>query len=452
MTGRLTLEELERLAASGRIDTVICGAPDMQGRLMGKRFTARHFLDAAHEETHSCNYLLATDMEMHTVPGYAATSWAAGYGDYIQKPDLSTLRIAGWTESSALVIADLLDHHGDPVPHAPRNMLKRQIDRLAALGYGTAAATELEFFLFKESFEDLAARKWREPTPISPYNEDYHIFQTAKEEGVIRPLRNGLMASGVHVENTKGEAEAGQHEINIRYADALGAADTHMIVKEATKEVAWAHGHAATFMAKYDHAAAGSSSHVHMSLTAKDGPPFHDPSAPHGMSALMRQFLGGQVAHAAEAAFFLAPFVNSYKRFCVGMFAPTKIVWSRDNRTAGFRVVGEGTKGVRVECRIGGADLNPYLAIAGLLACGIAGIEGKMDPGEEFRGDAYFGDVPSIPPTLREATAKLEGSAMLRAAMGDAVIDHYVRCARWEQEDFDAKVTDYERVRGFERA
>lgn len=452
MTGRLTLEELERLAASGRIDTVICGAPDMQGRFMGKRFTARHFLDHGREETHCCNYLLACDMEMTTVPGYAVTSWAKGYGDYVQKPDLSTLRVAGWTASSALVIADLFDHHGHPVAHAPRTMLRKQIDRLAALGFGTAAATELEFFLFKESFEDLAARKWREPTPISPYNEDYHLWQTAKEEGVMRPLRNGLMASGVHVENTKGEAEAGQHEINIRYSDALGAADDHLIVKQAVKEVAWAHGHAATFMAKYDHRAAGSSAHVHMSLTKAGAPAFFDRAAPHGMSATMRAFLGGLLAHAAEATFFLAPFVNSYKRFCVGMFAPTRIVWSRDNRTAGFRVVGEETGGVRMECRIGGADLNPYLALAALLACGIDGIERRLDPGPEFRGDAYAGDAPRIPPTLREATALLEGSAMLRAAMGDGVIDHYVRCARWEQEDFDAKVTDYERIRGFERA
>ncbi len=453
MTGRLTLEELERHATAGRVDTVIIAAPDMQGRLMGKRFTARHFLDAGHEETHCCNYLLATDMEMNTVQGYEATSWAKGYGDYIQKPDLSTLRLIPWAEGTALVIADLLDHHGEPVPHAPRTMLKRQLERLAALGYGMNAATELEFFVFRESFEALSDQDYARPTPISPYNEDYHIFQTAKEEALMRAIRNGLMAAGVPVENTKGEAEAGQAEINVRYAGALETADTHLLVKEAVKEIAFAEGRAVTFMAKWSHERAGSSSHIHQSLTKDGAPAFFDPAAEHSMSETMRHWLGGLLAHAAETTLLLAPYVNSYKRFCVGMFAPTKTVWSMDNRTAGFRVVGEGTKGVRVENRIGGSDLNPYLALAGQIAAGIAGLEGKLEPGPSFAGDAYGGDgAPEIPKTLREATDAFAGSAMLRAALGDAVVDHYVHAARWEQADFDARVTDYERRRFFERA
>lgn len=453
MTGRLTLEELESHATAGRVDTVIVAAPDMQGRLMGKRFTARHFLDSGHEETHCCNYLLATDMEMNTVQGYAATSWAKGYGDYIQKPDLSTLRLIPWAAGSALVIADLLDHHGEPVSHAPRNVLKRQLERLAALGFAMNAATELEFFVFRESFEALSDEGYHSPTPFSPYNEDYHIFQTAKEETLMRAIRNGLTAAGVPVENTKGEAEAGQAEINVRYAGALETADTHLLVKEAVKEIAFAQGRAVTFMAKWSHERAGSSSHIHQSL-AKDGAPaFFDGGAEHSMSETMRHWLGGLLAHAAEATLLLAPYVNSYKRFCVGMFAPTKTVWSMDNRTAGFRVVGEGTKGVRVENRIGGSDLNPYLALAGQIAAGIAGLEGKLDPGPSFAGDAYGGDgAPEIPKTLREATDAFARSVMLRAALGDAVVDHYAHAARVEQADFDSRVTDYERCRFFERA
>lgn len=454
MPGNLSFDDLKARAKSGEIDTVTVAAPDMQGRLVGKRFTASHFIASAHQETHCCNYLLATDMEMETVQGYAATSWKKGYGDYAMKPDMATLRLTPWAPGAAMVLADFTDHHGALVPHAPRTVLKRQIERLAKLGFTMAAATELEFFVFRESFEALSDSAYRAPTPISAYNEDYHIFQTAKEEGLMRAIRNGLCGAGIPVENTKGEADAGQAEVNVRYSDALDTADMHVVIKEAVKEMAFAEGRAVTFMAKWNHRAAGSSSHVHQSLIDASGAPaFYDADAPHGMSALMRSYIAGLLAHAREGVLFLAPFVNSYKRFTVGQFAPTRAIWSMDNRTAGFRVVGEGTKAVRVECRIGGADLNPYLAVAAQLAAGIAGIEAKLELEPAFTGDAYAsGAAEAIPATLHEAIGALDGSAMLRAAMGDEVIEHYLHAARHEQDAFDAIVTDYEVSRGFERS
>lgn len=455
MHGMLTLATLATAVDTGEIDTVIVAAIDMQGRLVGKRFHARHFLDGGWEETHSCNYLLATDMEMNTVQGYAATSWARGYGDYVMKPDMATLRRAAWLDATALVLADFLDHHThEPVPHSPRAILKRQIARAKAMGLTPMMATELEFFIFENSYEDLRDRGLNDLRLISGYNEDYHIFQTTKEEALMRPLRNGLYASGIAVENTKGEAEAGQGEVNVRYDTALATADAHVIVKQATKEIAWSIGKSVTFMAKYDHTRAGSSSHVHQSLWTLDGQPaFADPSDPNGMSDLMKHFLAGQLTHAREITAFLAPYINSYKRFCVGLFAPTKAVWSTDNRTAGFRVCGAGTKAVRVECRIGGADLNPYLACAALLAAGLEGIAQKMVLEPELRGDVYgAGDVREIPTTLREAADLLDGSAMLRSALGDEVVDHYTHAARWEISEHDRVVTDFERIRGLERA
>ena len=455
MPGKLSFDELKDVVAVGEIDTVIAAAIDMQGRLMGKRFQAEFFVESAHRETHGCNYLLATDIEMETVPGYAATSWEKGYGDYTLRPDLNTIRRVPWLEGTALVLCDVLDHHGHhEVPHAPRTILKRQIDRLAAHGLTPMAATELEFFVFRESYEEALAKGHRRLTPISAYNEDYHIFQTTKEEGLMRAIRTGLNAADVPVENTKGEASAGQAEINIRYADALTMADRHVIVKNAVKEIAWSQGRSVTFMAKCGDRHAGNSSHIHQSLWTADGAPaFYDESAPHGMSALMRSYMAGLLAHASEITYFLAPNVNSYKRFAAGTFAPTKAVWSNDNRTAGYRVCGGGSKAVRVECRVGGADLNPYLALAALLAAGLDGIEKGLELEPEFTGDAYHGaGVREIPKTLRDATAALDGSAMLRAAFGDAVIDHYVHAARWEQAECDRRVTDWEVARGFERS
>ena len=454
MPGNLTLSDLKKRVKDGQIDTVIACAPDMQGRLMGKRFHAQYFIDGGHEETHCCNYILATDIEMETVQGYASTSWAAGYGDYVMKPDMSTLRLIPWLEKTALVLSDLLDHHThDLVPHAPRTILKRQIERLKKMGLTAFAATELEFFVFRETYDGARDAGYRDLTTISPYNEDYHIFQTTKEEHLMRAIRNGLYGAGVTVENTKGEADAGQAEVNIKYSDALDTGDTHVLVKNAVKEIAWAQGHAITFMAKPHHDMAGSSSHVHLSLWKDGKNAFHDPKGKHGMSTLMEHYLAGLLAHADDVTCFLAPYINSYKRFAAGTFAPTKAIWSADNRTAGYRICGTDTKAVRVECRVGGSDLNPYLALAAQIAAGIAGIEGKMKLEPEFSGDAYAaGKAREIPRTLRAATAALDGSKMLRAAFGDAVIDHYVHAAWWEQEDFDRKVTDYEIARGFERA
>ncbi|SDW57048.1 glutamine synthetase family protein [Roseicitreum antarcticum] len=453
MPGNLTHDSLKAAVASGSIDTVLACGVDMQGRLMGKRFHAQHFVDSAWRETHCCNYLLATDLEMHTVPGYASSSWQAGYGDYVMQPDMTTLRHIPWLEGTALVLCDILDHHTHAeVPHSPRAILKRQVARLEAMGLRAMMATELEFFLFRESYDALRDSNFAGLTPISGYNEDYHIFQTTKEEDVMRAIRNGLYGAGIPVENSKGEAEAGQEEINVRYSDALDTADNHSVVKNGCKEIAWSKGRAVTFMAKWHHDRVGSSSHVHMSLLHADGASaFHDPDAPDTMSALMRQFTAGQLAHTAEICYFLAPYVNSYKRFQSGTFAPTSTVWSTDNRTAGYRLCGAGTKAVRMECRIGGADLNPYLAMAALIAAGIAGIEGQMELPPAFAGDAYAGDAPALPRTLRDAADTLEGSAMLRAAFGDAVIDHYTHAARWEVSQADRVVTDWEVQRGFER-
>lgn len=454
MPANLTFDSLKAAVFAGEIDTVIACICDMQGRLMGKRFHAQHFIDSAYEETHCCNYLLATDMEMYTVPGYKSTSWAAGYGDYVMKPDLATLRRLPWVPGSALVMCDVLDHHThELVPHAPRSVLKRQVDRARAMGFDPMMATELEFFLFEESFAQVFDESHRSLTPMARHNVDYSIWGTSRDEPVMRDIRNKLWAAGIPIECSKGEAEAGQEEVNAKYSDAMDTSDMHSLIKLGVKQIAQAHGASVTFMAKYDHRRAGSSSHVHQSLWKDGKNAFHDPDAHHGMSELMRQFLAGQLAHAGAITYFLAPYVNSYKRFVVGMFAPTKAVWSCDNRTAGFRVCGEGTKSVRVECRIGGADLNPYLACAALLAAGLDGIEQQMALEPEMKGDMYAAEnAREVPKTLGEAAAALRGSAMLRAALGDAVVEHYAHAADWEIAEQNRVVTDWERARGFDRA
>ncbi len=452
----LTLEQLRKEVTSGHIDTVLACLVDMQGRLMGKRFHAQFFIDNAWEETHSCNYLLATDMEMETVEGYKSTSWEAGYGDYVMKPDLSTLRRVPWLEATALVLCDVLDHHThEDVPHSPRAILKKQVARLDAMGMKAFMASELEFFLFDDSYEVAQEKAYRGLKTASAYNEDYHIFQTTKEESVMRAIRNGLQGAGIPVENSKGEACSGQEEINVQYTDALTMADRHAIIKNACKEIAWGQGRALTFMAKWSYTNAGNSSHVHQSLWSADGQNslFFDPQEPHGMSQTMRHYMAGLLAHASEITYFLAPYINSYKRFAEGTFAPTKAIWSRDNRTAGYRLCGESSKAVRIECRVGGGDINPHLAFAALLAAGLDGIENKLELEDEFRGNAYCAEsVREIPKTLRDATRSLDESAMLRAAFGDEVIDHYVHAARYEQFEYDRRVTDWEVARGFERA
>jgi glutamine synthetase len=454
MPGRMNLEELAAAFEAGEIDTVIVAAVDMQGRLMGKRFHAAHFLDHGWRETHCCNYLLTVDMEMTTVPGYRTASWEQGYGDYVMKPDLATLRRAAWQPGAALVLCDLLDHLGhDEVAQSPRTILKRQVARAQAMGFTPMLATELEFYVFEESYERLRDRGPGRLSPISAYNEDYHIFQTAKEEPLMRALRNNLYLSGVPVENTKGEADAGQAEVNVRYDEALATADNHVLIKAAAKEIAHGLGKSVTFMAKYDTAKAGSSAHIHQSLWRGEVPAFLDAAGEHGMSATMRHFIAGQLDHAREITLFLAPYVNSYKRFTTGLFAPTKAVWSMDNRTAGFRICGEGTKAVRVECRIGGSDINPYLAAAALLAAGLDGIERGLELEPEQKGDNYRAEgVREIPRTLREAAEIADRSDWLRATFGDAVVEHYVHAARWEIAEADRVVTDWDLRRGLERA
>ncbi len=455
MPGNMTMDALKDAVARGEIDTVVVAGIDMQGRLIGKRFHAAFFVNGGYEETHCCNYLLTVDMEMNTVQGYKSTSWETGYGDYVMKPDLSTLRLVPWLPATAMVLCDLLDHHThEEVPHSPRAILKKQVARARAMGFEPMMATELEFYIFENSYESFRDGGFAGLKPISGYNEDYQLFQTTKEEEVMRAVRNGLYGAGIPVENSKGEAEAGQEEINYRYSDALDTADNHAIIKTAVKEIAWAKGKSVTFMAKYDHRRAGSSSHVHQSLWTLDGKPaFLDKDDAHGMSAVMKQFMAGQLAHAREITLFLAPYVNSYKRFCVGMFAPTKAVWSADNRTAGFRLCGEQTKGIRVECRIPGSDVNPYLCCAALLAAGLDGIEKKMELEPEMRGDMYRAQgIREIPTNLREAAALANGSAMLRAAFGDDVVDHYHHAAQWEISETDRVVTDFEVQRLLERA
>lgn len=453
MSAPLGFDTLKKQVKAGEIDTVLACLVDMQGRLMGKRFHAAHFIGGAWKETHCCNYLLATDLQMATPDGYAATSWERGYGDYIMKPDLSTLRQVPWLEGTVLVLCDVLDHHTHAdVPHSPRAILKRQVRRLRDMGFEAKMATELEFFLFEKSFDQIRKDKWRDLEPISGYNEDYNILQTTREEHVMRPIRNHLWNAGIPIENSKGEAETGQEELNIKYAGALDTADHHTIAKHAVKEIAHHQGHAVTFMPKWHHDKVGSSSHIHQSLWKGGKPAFFDSGDDLGMSDLMKCYMAGLLKYAPDYTYFLAPYVNSYKRFQKGSFAPTRTIWSVDNRTAGFRLCGEGSKAVRVECRIGGSDLNPYLAMAAQLAAGMAGLEEKLALSPPQSGDAYQGDTGMIPQTLRDAREGLTGSEMLRAALGDDVVDHYARAAEVELDDFDRVVTDYEVARGFEGA
>lgn len=451
-TPALTFDDLKKQAHDGTVDTVLVCFVDMQGRLMGKRFHAKHFVKEGYKETHCCNYLLATDLEMETPGGYASAGWKTGYGDYVMKPDLDTLRPVPWLDGTVMILCDVLDHDTyEPVPHSPRAVLKKQLEKLAELGFSAMMATELEFFLFAKSFDEIRKGNFQDLEPISGYNEDYNIFQTTKEENVMRPLRNHLWDAGLPIECTKGEAGLGQEELNIKYAAALDTADYHTIAKHAIKEIAWQQGHAVTFLSKWHKDHAGSSSHVHQSLWKDGENVFFDKSDDLGMSKLMKSYLAGMLKYAPDYTFFLAPYVNSYKRFQKGSFAPTRTVWSVDNRTVGFRLCGANTKGVRVECRVGGSDINPYLAMAVQLAAGIAGIEESLELDAPFEGDAYTGEEGMIPTNLRDAHDALKASKMLRKSLGDVVVDHYARVAEVEIEDFEAVVTDHEIARGFER-
>jgi glutamine synthetase len=416
---------------------------------------AQFFVDSAYEETHGCNYLMADDIDMEPVPGYKAASWSKGYGDFVMKPDLSTIRPVPWLEKTALVICDAQDHHTrEDLPHSPRGILRRQLKRLEERGYIAYFASELEFFLFSETYATARDKYWQKLDTASPYIGDYLIDITSKEEGYMRRLRNELSAAGIPIECSKGEWGPGQEEINGRYAEALEMADRHVFMKNGAKEIAHQEGKAVTFMAKYNYDLAGNSSHIHNSVWSADGktPLFFDKNAPWTLSELGRQWSAGQIKYAREYTYFLAPYINSYKRFQAGTFAPTKIMWSEDNRTAGFRLCGEGSKAIRMECRIGGADLNPYLAFAALIAAGLAGLDEKLELQKPFVGDAYQASrLPEIPKTLRDATETLNKSKLLRQAFGDDVVEHYVHTARWEQMEYDRRITDWELHRGFER-
>jgi glutamine synthetase len=441
----LTIDELRAEVQDRRIDTVVVAFTDMQGRLMGKRVQAEFFLDDVVEHgVEGCNYLLALEMEMDPVPGYEMASWERGYGDFRLRPDFATLRRLPWLEATALVLCDVVWHDGSPVAPSPRQVLAAQVDRAHALGFEPMFGSELEFFLFRESYEEAHALHYRDLTPSVPYVLDYHVLATTYAEPLIRQIRNGMQGAGIPVESSKGEAWPGQHEINFRYAGALEMADNHVVYKNGAKEIGHLNGCSITFMAKPHHEWVGSSCHVHGSLW-RDGE-----NAFAGETDAFRHFLAGWIAGARELAIFLAPTVNSYKRYAAGTWAPTTLAWGYDNRTCGFRVIGHGA-GARVETRIPGADVNPYLAFAALLAAGLHGIEHRLEPPAVFEGNAYESEVERFPTTLREAIAELEHGTIARAALGDAVVDHYLNYARTEQALFDRVVTCYERERLFER-
>src|SRR4051794_8661189 len=451
MQGRIDIDTLKRMVADDEIDTVIAAFPDMYGRLVGKRIVGRFFVDEVIPHgLHACDYLLACDMEMDPVPGYAFTSWAKGYGDFRPIPDFETLRIASWLERTALVLCDVYreDQH-ELVPLAPRSILRRQLARAAERGYSVMAASELELYVFKDSYEQIAEKGFINATPIGRVIEDYHILQGTKEEHVIGAIRAHLERSGVPVESSKGEWGPGQQEIGLRYAEALEMADRHSIYKHAAKEIAWQQGHAITFMAKWDERHAGSSCHIHMSLWDERGKKalFGDME-----SETFRWFLGGWMKHIRETFAFFAPYPASYKRYVTGSFAPTGIAWSHDNRTAGFRIVGHGPS-LRIECRAPGADANVYLAFAAAIAAGLDGIEHHIEPPPAFDGDVYAAsELPHVPYTLRESIEALAESEWARATFGEDVVEHYLHFFRTEQRKFDAAVTDWERRRYFEMA
>lgn len=454
MSGKLDLAQLRQGIESREIDTVLVGMVDMQGRLVGKRVTGQFFLDSVVHEMHVCDYLLTVDMEMEPIPGFSFASWDQGYGDLAVRPDLDTLRRIPWLPGTALVLGDAVDHSGDEISVSPRTVLKRQIARLRKLGFEARIGSELEFYAFDDSFEEARRKGYRKLQATGWYIEDYHLFQTTKIEPLIRAIRNGMEEAGVPVEFSKGEWGPGQCEINLRYAEALEMADRHAIYKNGVKEIAHLQGKATTFMAKWRDDLAGSSCHVHISLwnPATGQSAFHDESGRNGMSEVFRSFLAGQLAAARDTTCFLAPYINSYKRFQPGTFAPTKTVWSHDNRTAGFRVLGAGPS-MRSECRIPGADVNPYLAFAALLAAGLYGLESGLELEDALDGNAYAAaDAASVPSSLTDALDALNESDILRAAFGAEVVEHYLHAGRWEQAEFERRVTDWEKIRYFERA
>ena len=458
MKGRLDAAGLERAIGDGTVDTIVTAFPDLYGRLVGKRIHAPFYLEeVARAGVHACDYLLACDMEMDPTPGYAFTSWETGYGDFHLVPDPETMRGAAWMENAAIVLCDLADEEsGAPVEVAPRQILKRQIARLAEHGFVPMMGSELEFYLFRESYAEGRRKGFRDRAPAVDYVEDYHVLSGGYVEDVMGAIRREVHDSAIPLEFSKGEWGPGQHEINLRYAEALEMADRHVIYKLAAKDIAARNDCSLTFMAKLDQRLAGNSLHIHTSLVDADGGSVFGgdeplPGTPATSSAHFRHWLGGLLAHAQELGWFFAPNVNSYKRYQPGTFAPTGIAWSWDNRTSGFRGVGHGAS-TRVECRIPGGDANPYLAYAALLAAGLDGIERELEPGDAFEGDVYAAEgLPKVPGSLRDAIVALERSEFAHQAFGDAVVAHLLHFARTEAATFEAAVTDWERQRFFER-
>ncbi|GAA1164893.1 glutamine synthetase [Kitasatospora gansuensis] len=447
---RLTLDRLRELIAAGAVDTVVLALTDMQGRLQGKRIAAGHFLDEVVENAaEGCGYLLAVDIDMNTVDGYEVSSWETGYGDFVLKPDFDTLRMVPWHPATAMVQCDVLQHDGTPVAVSPRQVLRRQLERLAGYGWQAYAGTELEFIVFKDSYEQAWQKDYFGLTPVNQYNVDYSILGTARIEPLLRRLRNEMTGAGLTVESAKGECNLGQHEIAFKYGPALATCDDHAVYKTGAKEIADQEGYSLTFMAKYNERE-GNSCHVHLSLRDEQGRPVFAGDGPGGFSRTMEHFLAGQLACLAEFSLLLAPTVNSYKRYVPGSFAPTAVAWGRDNRTCALRVVGHGAS-LRFENRVPGGDVNPYLALAALIAAGLHGVEQQLALEPEFTGNAYASDAPRVPSALRDAVAAFEASEAAGLAFGKDVVRHYAHAGRVELAAYDAAVTDWERRRGFER-
>ncbi len=465
----MTLSQLSAQVKSGAIDTILVAFPDPFGRLVGKRFRADFFLKSVVSHgTHGCNYLLTVNLDMDPLDGFAVANWASGFGDFEMRPDLSTLRVLPWQTASALVICDLHGPDGSRVAEAPRSVLRRQLDRLQKLGFTCQCASELEFYLFNQTYPSAAATGYRDLVPSSDYRIDYHLMQPTRDEPLMRAIRNGMTAARVPVESSKGEWSRGQHEINFTHDEPLPMADMHALFKQGVKEIAEQHGKAVTFMAKYAPTEAGNSCHIHLSLWRNGRNAFFDDGAgaasartgrgPQrkagavpGPSKLFRQFLGGLIQYSPELCLLYAPTINSYKRYQPGSWAPTRMAWATDNRTTGFRVVGHGSS-FRPENRMPGADANPYLALAAMLAAGLAGVEEGLDCGDEYKGNAYVDPaLARLPHSLRDATELFSQSRLARTALGDGVVEFYAHHARLEQEAFGNAVTDWEKRRYFEQ-
>lgn len=446
----ITKDELRVLVDEGEVDTVVMAFTDAQGRLQGKRLSGRFFVDEAmHHGSEGCNYLLAVDVDMNTVDGYEISSWAKGYGDLVMRPDLSTIRRIPWQPGTVLVTCDIELTDGSVAEVSPRQVLARQVRRLEERGIRAFAGTELEFISFDTNYEDAWARGYRNLTPSNQYNVDYSLLGTARVEPLLRDIRNSMAGAGMYVECAKGECNLGQHEITFKYDDVIRTCDNHAVYKNGAKEIAAQHGKAITFMAKYNEAE-GSSCHIHLSFRDLDGSPIMAGDREHGFSKLMEHFIAGQVACIEEFTYFFAPNINSYKRYVEGSFAPTAIAWGLDNRSCAFRVVGSG-ESLRVEGRVGGADLNPYLAVAAMIAAGLYGIENELEMPAVTDGNAYVQGLRHLPTSLRDARDLLANSDKAREAFGNEVVEHYAHAASVEVEQFSAAVTDWERVRGFER-